>query len=127
MFKLSKSSKENMEGVHPLLIAVAERAIQITKVDFGVPRTGGLRSAELQHVLYKEGSSKCDGYKNKSYHQTGRALDFYAYDKGATWDDFKLAMVATAFLQAASELGVKLKWGGNFKSFKDFPHVELVE
>jgi len=127
MFKLSKSSKKNMEGVHYTLQAVANRAIEITKVDFGIPETGGLRSADVQHVLYLEGSSKCDGYKVKSYHQTGRALDFFAYDGGATWDDLKLAMVATAFLQAASELGVKLKWGGNFKSFKDFPHVELVE
>lgn len=114
-----------MAGVDPRLIEICNLALGISKVDFGIPSTGGLRTPEQQFELYKQGKSKCDGYERESYHQTGKALDFYAYDKGASWDEMKLAMVATAFLQAASQLGYPLVWGGNFKSFKDFPHVEL--
>lgn len=127
MFRLSNKSIENMSGVHQDLKKVAHRAIEITKIDFGIPSSGGDRTAEEQHELFKKGLSKCDGYDVKSYHQSGNALDFYAYVGGrASWNEYHLAMVATAFLQAASELGIKLEWGGNFKSFKDMPHVQLM-
>ena len=126
MFKLSQRSIQHMSGINMDLRHVADRAIKITKVDFGIPSTGGIRSAEMQNELFKDGKSKCDGYKKISYHQTGNALDFFAYVDGqASWEPEHLAQVACAFLQAANELGVKLKWGGLFKSFTDMPHVEI--
>lgn len=115
-----------MSGIKMDLRRVADRAIKITKVDFGIPSTGGIRSAELQNELFKDGKSMCDGYEKLSNHQYGTALDFYAYVDGkASWQPEHLAQVACAFLQAANELGVKLKWGGLFRSFTDMPHVEL--
>ena len=36
-----------------------------------------LRSAEEQNRLFKAGKSKCDGYKIKSAHQFGKAVDIY--------------------------------------------------
>lgn len=116
-----------MSGVSVRLQEICELALTISKVDFGIPSSGGLRTAEQQGGLFKAGKSKCDGYLNLSNHQSGNALDFYAYVNGrASWDDLHLAMVATAFLQAASQLGYNLSWGGNFRNFKDFPHVELT-
>jgi len=35
------------------------------------------RSAEEQNRLFKEGKSKCDGYKKISKHQQGLAVDIY--------------------------------------------------
>jgi peptidoglycan L-alanyl-D-glutamate endopeptidase CwlK len=126
MYILSRSSKKNMLNIDSRLIEICDLALTISKVDFGIPSTGGLRTAEQQKELFEAGKSNCDGVNDLSYHQTGRALDFYAYVDGkASWNDLHLAMVATAFLQAAAQLGYPLKWGGNFKSFKDFPHVEL--
>lgn len=128
MYKLSEKSKERMKGVDDRLQQVAHAALTISKIDFGIPRDGGVRTAERQKELFDDKASKCDGYKNKSYHQTGKALDFYAYVSGkASWDELHLAMVATALLQAASLLGVRLEWGGNFKNFKDFPHIQLKD
>jgi len=126
MFYLSNNSKKNMAGIEQDLINVANLAIQISVVDFGIPSTGGLRTAEFQKGLCDKGLSNCDGYKDISRHQTGEALDFYAYVDGkASWDDQHLTMVAAAFLQAASILCVQLEWGGLWKGFKDFPHVQL--
>jgi peptidoglycan L-alanyl-D-glutamate endopeptidase CwlK len=125
---LSSTSITNMEGIDPRLIEIAGVAIELTIVDFGIPSTGGIRTQEEQYQLFCDGKSKCDGDIRKSYHQTGRALDFYAYTNGkASWDVGELAMVATAFLQAASILGYKLNWGGLWKSFRDMPHVQLAE
>ena len=36
-----------------------------------------LRSAEEQHRLFEKGVSGCDGYKKKSRHQSGKAMDIY--------------------------------------------------
>ena len=75
---------------------------------------------------FHAGLSKCDGYEKISSHQTGEALDVYAYvDGNASWEEHHLAMVATAMLQSASQLGVGLEWGGLWKSFIDMPHFQL--
>ena len=43
-FRFSSRSLRNMEGVHPDLVAVAHRALEITEIDFLV--TEGLRTRE---------------------------------------------------------------------------------
>ena len=135
MFFLSERSKSRMKGIDPRLIKIAEKAITITRVDFGIPATGGVRTAEEQYALYLDGNSKCDGYEKRSKHQPnpadglGKALDFYAISPKtgkASWNEYDLAMVAAAFLCAACILGYKLTWGGLWK-FKDMPHTQLLE
>lgn len=126
-YRLSKNSLRNLDGVHPELVDVVKLAIQLTKVDFGIPSTGGYRTAEAQHKLFLDGKSKADGYTNKSYHQTGNAVDVYAYVDGkASWQPEHLSQVACAMLEAAIRLDVNLRWGGHFKSFVDMPHFERV-
>jgi peptidoglycan L-alanyl-D-glutamate endopeptidase CwlK len=135
MFKLSKISKLHREGVDPRLIEISDLAIEISVIDFGIPGNGGLRTKEIQNKLFTEGLSKADGYVKLSNHQSGEAIDFYAYiDGGASWKHEHLAMVAAAFLQAASMLGYKLNWGGLWSSSKktngipygwDMAHCEL--
>ena len=126
MFKLSAKSKERLEGVNPRIIEIVDLALTITHIDFGIPGDGGIRTAERQLELYEKGVSKCDGYNAKSYHQTGRAFDVYAYVDGkASWNRGHLTSVATAILQAASELGYKLEWGGHWRTWQDYPHFQL--
>ena len=127
-YKFSQSSINNMRGVDPQLVKVAYEALKISRIDFGIPSTGGLRTSDEQNQLYIDGKSKCDGYSKKSLHQTGQALDFFAYVNGkGSWDREHLAMVACAFQQAAIQLGTPIKVGGLFKNFEDWPHVELVD
>ncbi len=124
-FKLSKRSLSNMDGIHPDLYEMALEAIKITNIDFGIPSTGGFRTVEEQKELYEGGASRCDGVRRKSKHQSGRALDFYAYVDGmACWDRNHLTHIAAAFMVAAMRRGVVLEWGGFWK-FQDFPHIEL--
>lgn len=126
-FSLSKRSKKNRKGIDPRLIEISDLAIKITVVDFGHPSDSGIRTAKRQYELFLDKKSKADGYDRLSYHQSGLALDFYAYVNGkASWNKKHLAMVAAAHLQAASLLGYKLKWGGLWKNFKDYPHIQLA-
>ena len=128
MFKLSTRSNERLTGVDPRLIKVIELAITITSVDFGIPADGGIRTADRQKELFDKKVSKCDGYKNKSYHQTGKAFDVYAYVNGAAdWNRNHLTSVAAAILQASAMLGYNVNWGGHFKSWQDYPHFEIKD
>ena len=56
MFKLSNRSLEKLEGVNPVLVDTVKRAIQLSKVDFGV--IYGVRSLAEQEKLYKAGRSQ---------------------------------------------------------------------
>ena len=128
MFKFSTSSINNMKGVHPDLIKIANKAIGITWVDFGIPRYGGLRTSDIQKELFIEGVSRCDGIIKKSKHQEGLALDFFAYVNGkASWRKDYLTIIAAAFLQSAIELKIKIEWGGWWKGFPDMPHIQLIQ
>ena len=115
-----------MRGVDDRLQDIAHEALRISPIDFGIPETGGLRSVEVQEYLYNSGRSKADGRLKRSYHQTGRALDVYAYVDGkASWDTAHLTSVATAMMQAAMNQGVRIEWGGLFQSFLDMPHFQV--
>jgi len=123
-----------MTGVNPNLIRVANRALEISSqkkkgcVDFSIPHLGGRRSPLQQIELYEARVSRCDGVDKRSPHQDGMALDVVPWvNGGVPWDDeFYFHRVAVCMLQAASELGVKLKWGGNWRSWTDLPHYEIL-
>lgn len=134
MFTLSKRSKQHRAGIDSRLIEISDLAIQISLIDFGHGPYSGIRTAVEQNKLFMEGKSKADGYVKKGKHQSGKALDFYAFIDGkASWEREHLAMVGAAFLQAASMLGYKIKWGGLWRSKRsklygwDMAHVELIE
>lgn len=127
-YKFSINSAKVLAGVDSRLREIANRALEISKVDFGIPASGGMRTAAEQKSLFDYGKSQLDGFKKKSYHQAGKALDVYAYVDGkASWDESHLSMVACAMLQAASELGYKLEWGGLWVNFVDMPHFQLAD
>lgn len=127
MYKLSKRSYERLNGVNAILIAILTEAIKDSPYDFGIPSTGGLRTAELQNQLYKDGKSQLDGYKKKSYHQTGKAFDIFAYVDGkASWDRGQLTAIARHIQKVAKEeFDVDLEWGGDWKGFVDMPHFQI--
>lgn len=120
-YKLSKRSEDKLVGVDTNLVKVVRRAIELTEVDFGI--TEGLRTKERQALLVADGKSQTMNSK----HITGRAVDVVAYvDSKVSWDKEHYITISKAFKQAAKELNVPIRWGGDFKSFFDGPHFELV-
>lgn len=110
--------------VNPQLQNIANQALRVSKIDFGI--SSGYRTAKEQKALYDAGKSLCDGYKNKSYHQTGNAFDFYCYIDGkANYEDKNMCYVAGIMETVAYMLGVDdVQSGMHFKNFKDTPHIE---
>lgn len=120
MFMLGSRSVSRLKGVHPDLVAVVNRAIKLTEVDFAVLE--GLRTHTRQIELVKAGASQT----MNSRHLTGHAVDLGAYVGGAVrWDWPLYYKIAAAMKKAAAELGVPIEWGGDWKSLKDGPHFQL--
>lgn len=126
-FRLSNRSIARLKNTDPRILKIVKRAIYLTKVDFGIPRDGGFRTAERQRELFDQKVSRCDGTHKKSYHQTGRAFDVFAYVDGkASWDEGHLGLIAAAILQAAIDLDIKIEWGGLW-NYTDMPHFQLKD
>lgn len=128
-YSLSRRSLTALDGVHPDLVRVVKRAIQITSQDFLV--TEGVRTPERQRALYAQGRTTqgpkvtwtlksnhfihADGY--------GHAVDLCPYP--VDWSDVKkFNAIAEAMLEAARLEKVKLTWGGSW-SPPDRPHFQI--
>lgn len=125
-FRFSQRSENNLEGVNSDLVKVIRRALEITPIDFIVIE--GLRTEARQKQLVAEKKSQT----MKSRHLTGHAVDIIPVNTKWQIDEFKPLLKAVK--QAADELGVKLRFGINWKSdpslpietqFIDAPHVEI--
>jgi len=117
-YVLGTRSLSSLSGVHPDMVAVVKRAIEITEVDFTVIE--GLRSVERQRSLLDDGKSTT----MNSRHITGHAVDMVPYP--VDWNDLaRFETMAEAMDRAASELSVPIVWGGDWKTFYDAPHFEL--
>ena len=105
-YTLSSRSLDKLEGVNEDLVKVVKRAIELTKIDFGV--IYGMRTQEEQQKLFDAGKSQ----PMKSTHLTGDAVDLMAYVDGkASWELNLYDDLADAMKWAATEEGVVIRWG----------------
>ena len=105
-FKLSGKSILKLNGVNEDLRNVVLRAIEITKVDFGVIE--GLRTEKRQEELVASGASQT----MKSRHLTGDAVDLMAYiGSRGSWELNLYDDIADAMRAAAIEKDVGIQWG----------------
>lgn len=88
--------------------------------------TAGYRSIAEQNRLYALGRTRAgkivtNAKGGQSKHNYGSAVDFAFLDKDGNinWEDNLFRVLG----KTVKKYG--LKWGGDFKKFKDRPHVEL--
>lgn len=120
-YKLGKTSKARLKGVHPKLVAVVERAIEVTQQDFTVNE--GLRTLARQKQLVAKGASQTLNSKHLPQEDGfGHAVDIVPYGdfngdgKGEiSWDWQYFYELARAMREAAKELNVLVRWGGCWK------------
>ncbi len=133
MYKWGKTSLERMDGVSEYLTDCATKALSISQYDMTIPPHGGLRTPEEQNKLFKKGFSQLDGYKKKSYHQTGNALDVipiqgYEFDKG--FRHFAKCMFNSWQLmiyECEVPDYLYLEYGGHWGNFIDVPHWQIKQ
>lgn len=111
-YSLGAKSRAELQGVHPSLVAVVERAIELTEQDFSVH--DGLRTEAEQREYVRRGVSKT----MNSMHRVqpdgfGHAVDLVPWIGGRLrWEWRPIFAVMSAVHVAAADLGVPLVWGG---------------
>ena len=141
-YRLSARSLDNLRGVHPSLYRATILALLYSEYDFTV--TEGVRSLDRQKLLVAKGASQTlhskhlrqpDGFGHAvdvvAVGDLDRDGDIDAQDKSLTWEPKIYTAIDAAFERAAGELGVRIRWGGKFKTrdggpYFDGPHHELV-
>ena len=122
-FKLSNRSLSKLQGVHPDIVKVVKRAIEVSTVDFGV--TCGLRTRAEQEANVAAGRSQT--MKSKHLPQLdgySHAVDVVAYiGPEVVWELNVYDNICDAFAQACKELDVDMKWGaawseGSIRNYK---------
>lgn len=138
-YALGSKSRAKLQGVHPRLIAVVERAIELTQQDFMVLE--GVRTPARQRELYAQGRTKpgqkvtwtlTSNHFINSRTGYGHAVDLVPFP--VDWSHEKLSVIAKAMFEAAKELGTEIRWGADWdrdgkpreKGETDSPHFELV-
>ncbi len=117
-FQLGSKSRQSLEGVHPDLVRVVERAIEVTPVDFQAYE--GLRTRARQAKLVASGASQTmDSRHLPGSDGLGHAvdlvplIDFDGDGKAELrWDWSLCYKVADAVRRASMELHVPIRWGG---------------
>ncbi|HCW20067.1 M15 family metallopeptidase [Achromobacter sp.] len=125
-FHLSQRSLARLVGVHADLVEIVKLAIQRTAVDFTVVE--GVRTVAQQREYVTKGASQTmNSYHLPQADGLGHAVDLAPLVRGAIpWNDWQaFADLADVMKVCASELGVPLEWGGDWKSFKDGPHFQI--
>ena len=132
MPRFGKRSRERLKGVDAKLVNVLNEVVKY----FDITIIEGLRSQKRQDELVAEGKSKTKFGK----HVLGKAVDLAPYP--IDWqarDDFHL--LGGFILGVASQMGVNVRWGGDWSasslykgkrttkdnSFDDLVHFELKE
>lgn len=127
-------SKGNLANVHPLLVKVMTRALELSKRDFTV--ICGHRDKAGQEAAQRAGTTKV-AFPNSAHNQLPScAVDVIPYPF-TNWEDPEMLKgwkaIADAVFVAAKEYGVLVRWGGDFnrdgdktkKDAWDKPHFEL--
>ena len=118
----SDLSRLRLNTCHPKIIRVLEEAIKHN--DFSV--ICGHRGEAEQNEAFNKGTSKLKWPDSKHNSAPSRAVDIAPYP--VDWKDLKrFYFLAGLVLGLATQMGIKLAWGGFWKSFPDFPHFELDE
>jgi peptidoglycan L-alanyl-D-glutamate endopeptidase CwlK len=137
-YALGPQSRARLQGVHPDLVKVVERAIELTDQDFMVLE--GVRTPARQRELYAQGRTapgpKVTWTLNSNHFINpktgfGHAVDLVPFP--VDWSHTKLDVVSKAMFAAAWELGVPIRWGADWdrdgkpreKGETDSPHFEL--
>lgn len=118
MYKFSKTSQEKLSTCHPNLQKILN--IVINYYDFTVLE--GHRSHERQQKLLAEGKTTLKVSKHNKTPSMAVDIAPYPIDWNNT-DRFK--QLAKFIKCTAQALDIPITHGGDWKTFKDYPHFEL--
>jgi hypothetical protein len=120
MNTFSRTSEARLITCHPDIQTIMRTVIQ--DYDFSV--ICGHRNETEQLKAYEEGKSKKLWPHSRHNTTPSLAIDIAPYP--IDWSDIgRFQHLAGRVLETAALMGITLAWGGNWKTFRDYPHFEL--
>lgn len=120
-YKFSKRSIANLKQCHEDLQRVMNEVIK----DFDITVICGHRGEKEQNEAYNSGNSNAKFGESKHNSFPSMAVDIVPYP--LDWNDIpRFEEMGEVVMRKADELGIKIKWGRDFKGLKDYPHFELI-
>lgn len=117
-----KMSLERLATCDERLQRVAHAAI--ARTDFSV--ACGYRGEQEQNEAYARGFSKLKFPQSKHNIKPSKAMDLVPWP--VDWKNIdRFKDLAAIVKQEAAKLDVKVRWGGDWAKFRDYPHFELAE
>jgi peptidoglycan LD-endopeptidase CwlK len=121
MPKFSQKSLDQLATCHFDLKRLAMEAIEV--IDFAVIE--GHRNEQRQTQAFNTGHSRTPWPQSMHNQTPSLAFDFVPYP--LNWTDTKNFQRIVGVMKAcAYQLGIKVRFGADFKNFADLGHVELV-
>lgn len=118
----SQSSNERLETCHPDLQLLFRDVIQTRDCSILV----GHRCEMDQDIACASGKSDAPWPTSKHNSQPSRAVDAAPYP--VDWEDIAGFKAFAAFVKLRAQvLGIAIKWGGDFRTLKDYDHFELED
>lgn len=122
MPKFSQRSETALATLHPDLQRVLRRAI--LTYDFMV--VCGTRGREAQEEAKAKGNSKASFGQSPHNYSPALAVDVVPYPALYQASLIEFGVMAGHIQAAAHFEGVRLDWGGRWRTLKDYPHFELT-
>ena len=130
-YRWSARSAGRLATCHPVLIALMDAAIETSPCDMTI--TCGHRTKREQDEVFNNGRSKVQWPNSKHNKMPALAVDVVPYvNGGPSWDWPYIHPLADhiksvwAALPAEMTDGWRLEWGGDWRSFRDGPHWQIV-
>ena len=125
---LDQKSFVKLSLVHPVLSAAIVSACGSYYIIEGrrAVVSSGVRTIAEQSKLFREGKSRT----MMSKHLIGMAVDIALFKGGSSdvSNDINDYKRFNLWVQgAAKRMGCQIVWGGNFRTFLDGPHFELID
>lgn len=122
MYKFGATSKSRLATCDNKLQEICNELIR--EIDFTV--VCGYRTKGEQDKAVAAGNSKTPWPSSRHNIWPSQAVDIAPYNNGIDWED-KAAFkeLSERFKRIAEEKGIKIVWGGDFKTLHDAPHYQL--
>lgn len=122
-WKWGKASSDRLATCDKRLQDLANMMLERSPFDLTI--TFGYRTKDEQEKAYKDGKSRAKFGESKHNVFPSKAIDICPYP--INWDDKdpRWTEMALNAMWCSGKLNISIKWGGTFKSIKDYPHFEI--
>lgn len=134
-YRWGKRSLSRLSTCHDDLQRLMTAALEHPDCPSDMTIVFGHRSNAEQNELYAQGRTKpgrvvTNAKAGQSRHNSwpSEAVDVIPYVNGSgSWDWDDINPMADHIKRVAANLGIKVTWGGDFRSFRDGAHWEMTK